>query len=143
MPPDLGAVARSLAERFERREQHDIEQTRRVLEYAELNGCLTNHLLAYFGEQRADCGHCARCLGAPGKPLPPPTHRLPDQSDAQVLDALRRERHAALQAPRQMARFLCGLSSPATTRAKLRAHAAFGRLESVPFHAVLKFVENP
>lgn len=143
MPPDLGAVARSLAERFERREQHDVEQTRRVLEYAELNGCLTRHLLTYFGEQRADCGHCVRCLGAPGKPLPPPTHRLPDESDAKVLDALRRERHAALQTPRQMARFLCGLSSPATTRAKLRAHAAFGRLESTPFHTVLKFVENP
>jgi ATP-dependent DNA helicase RecQ len=36
-----------------------------------------------------------------------------------------------------MARFLAGLNSPATTRAKLKSHAAFGALADVPFATVL------
>jgi ATP-dependent DNA helicase RecQ len=142
VPSDLGPLERSLARRFERREQHDVERIRRVLAYAEEPGCLTRHLLAYFGESHDDCGHCARCLGAAPKPLPPPSYRLPDESDREALAALRRERHPALAAPRQMARFLCGLSSPAATRAKLHKHAAFGRLGSTPFHEVLRLVEQ-
>ena len=86
------------------------------------------------------CGHCARCLGAPPKRLPPPTRRPPGESDKAILTALRAEGHAALASPRQLARFLCGLRSPATTGAKLARHRAFGRLESTPFQEVLKFV---
>jgi ATP-dependent DNA helicase RecQ len=41
-----------------------------------------------------------------------------------------------------MTRYLCGLSSPATSKAKLTKQAAFGRLASVPFGEVLKFVEQ-
>jgi ATP-dependent DNA helicase RecQ len=40
-----------------------------------------------------------------------------------------------------MARFLCGLASPATTRAKLTRDARFGRLGDVPFREVLQLVE--
>jgi ATP-dependent DNA helicase RecQ len=47
------------------------------------------------------------------------------------------ERNAALASPRQVARFLCGLASPATTRAKLRAHPMYGLLGATPFHDVL------
>ena len=52
------------------------------------------------------------------------------------------EEHAALASPRQLARFLCGIASPATTRARLRRHAMFGRFDSVPFYEVLEFVEG-
>ena len=55
---------------------------------------------------------------------------------------LRAEKLAALTAPRQVARFLCGIASPATTRAKLRRHPMFGTLETVPFREVLAFVEK-
>ena len=113
-----------------------------LLTYAEEKGCLTRHLLSYFGEAHDDCGHCARCLGASVKPLPPPAHRLPDESDRETVEVIRREGHKALASPRQIARFLCGIKSPATTRAKLGTHAGFGRLESTPFHEVLKFVEQ-
>jgi ATP-dependent DNA helicase RecQ len=141
MPADVGQVIQSLVTRFERREQLDIERLHRVLTYAEEEGCLTQHLLAYFGEERGDCGHCARCLGAPAKPLPAPGYRLPNESDRAALDAIRREGHAALASPRQLTRFLCGIKSPATTKAKLSGHAAFGRLEATPFQEVLKFVD--
>jgi ATP-dependent DNA helicase RecQ len=55
---------------------------------------------------------------------------------------LRAEGHRALAAPRQMARFLCGLASPASTRAKLRKHRLFGVWEAAPFHEVLALVDG-
>jgi ATP-dependent DNA helicase RecQ len=43
----------------------------------------------------------------------------------------------ALGAPRQVARFLCGLSSPAISAAKLTRHPLYGALAEVPFAQVL------
>jgi ATP-dependent DNA helicase RecQ len=48
----------------------------------------------------------------------------------------------ALGHPRQAARFLCGLSSPALSRAKLGHHKLFGALEDRPFAEVLHFCEK-
>ena len=45
--------------------------------------------------------------------------------------SLRAEGHQALRSPRQVARFLCGLASPATTKAKLTKHHSFGRLAAL------------
>jgi ATP-dependent DNA helicase RecQ len=47
------------------------------------------------------------------------------------------EKHVALRQPRQLARFLCGLSSPAATRARLSRHDHYGALEMIPFQVVL------
>ena len=139
-PTDIGHLVQSLIERFQRREQLDIERIQRVLSYAEEEGCLTRHLLSYFGEDHDDCGHCARCLGSPAKALPDPEYRLPNESDRAALAALRRENRSALAAPRQLTRFLCGIKSPAATRAKLATHTSFGRMESTPFQKVLRLV---
>jgi ATP-dependent DNA helicase RecQ len=51
------------------------------------------------------------------------------------------EKHAALKTPRQLARFLCGMASPAATRARLTRHAAFGLLVELPFAEVLIIAE--
>jgi ATP-dependent DNA helicase RecQ len=55
---------------------------------------------------------------------------------------LRSEDHAALAGPRQLARFLCGLSSPATSRARLTQDPRFGALADVPFQDVLDLVQR-
>ena len=59
-----------------------------------------------------------------------------------IIDQVHRENQSALRQPRQLARFLCGLSSPATTRARLQRHEHFGLLEEVPFLDVLTHVES-
>ncbi|HUT09778.1 MAG TPA: RecQ family ATP-dependent DNA helicase [Thermoguttaceae bacterium] len=141
IPDDLTPLCEDLGERFRRREEQDVARVRGMLEFAEHDGCLTQHLLAYFGENRDACGHCGRCDGEPAKPLPPARYTPPGASDLDALRRLKAEGHAALAAPRQLVRFLCGLGSPATTRARLRAHPMFGRFASVPFHEVLAFVE--
>ena len=139
---DRGMLCKTLSARFAQREEHDIARVRRMLQWAEHDGCLTKYLLDYFGETRGDCGHCARCEGVPARPLPPARYASPGEAEADPLRHLRAERHDALAAPRQLARFLCGIASPATTRAKLRAHGMFGRFQSVPFQEVLAFVER-
>jgi len=138
--PDRGALASALGERFLRREAQDIARLGRMLDWAQHKGCLTRQLLSYFGEERADCGHCDRCEGVAARPVPMTPHRTLGDSEAQAIRELRAEVHMALATPRQMARFLCGLSSPKTSRAKLRRHRLFGTLESVPFQEVLSFV---
>jgi len=141
-PGNLAGLCEGLGVRFEQREAHDIARIRRVLAYAEAKECWTRHLLAYFGEDRAACGHCGHCEGQPPRRLPP-AMRVPlaarEQTEVRRLLA---EKHEALGSPRQVARFLCGLASPATTRAKLRRHSLFGVFGSSPFHDVLGLAER-
>ncbi|MFO0951115.1 MAG: helicase-related protein [Isosphaeraceae bacterium] len=72
----------------------------------------------HFGEQLgAPCGHCARCLGEPVAPLPPAPERRLGPGEEKLVRSLLEESHPSLAGPRQVARFLTGLTSPATSRA--------------------------
>ena len=141
-PGDPAALCDRLSLRFDNREKHEITRLNHVLEYAEQEGCWTRHLLAYFGEQHGECGHCGRCEGESPRPVAPARQASPSKEQELQLDHLLAERHKALAAPRQVARFLCGLSSPATTRAKLRSHRLFGAFGSMLFHDVMALVES-
>jgi ATP-dependent DNA helicase RecQ len=127
-------------DRFQQREAQEVARVSRVLALVEEDGCQVNALVGYFGEQRAQpCGHCSYCLSGqravlPPRPAQPP---LPAGLDTAELAALRAQYPHALAHPRQLARFLCGLSSPALAKAKLTRHPLFSRLESRRFHEVL------
>jgi ATP-dependent DNA helicase RecQ len=69
----------------------------------------------------------------PASAVPPIS---PEQAAA--VRSLVAEGRPSLRTPRQLARFLCGLTSPATTRERLGRHAAFGVLARVPFAEVLE-----
>jgi ATP-dependent DNA helicase RecQ len=137
LPERLPELCTELSRRFQEREQRDIVRTRRVLAYAEADGCLTAHLLDYFGEKRGPCGHCGHCQGQPRLPLPACKPAVPAAGWQRQLAELLSTRPPALAVPRQVARFLCGLSSPAATRAKLRTHPLFGLVAEMPFHDVV------
>ncbi len=132
-----------MAERFEERERRDTQRCRQVMEFASLDGCRTRYLGEYFGEPEADpCGHCGWCLGERGGALPAATDRVLGAQETALLKGLRSKHHEALSTPRQLTRYLCGLSSPAATRAKLTKDLAFGALADVPFQTVLKWVAS-
>ena len=59
-----------------------------------------------------------------------------------MVRSLRALGEAALATPRQVARFLCGLSSPSASRAKLTRHPMFGALGGAPFQKVLALAER-
>ncbi|MEZ4323238.1 MAG: RecQ family ATP-dependent DNA helicase [Myxococcota bacterium] len=142
-PSDVGALVHGLYERFTASEQRDIERLRGVLALASQEGCITGSLLRYFGEDPGGpCGHCDRCAGEPVIALPPvPTHEF-DAEDRAVVGRLVSEGHEALAGPRPIARLLCGLPSPAASRARLVKRAEWGRFDEVPFADVLSFVES-
>ena len=95
-------------------------------------------LVAYFGETRDDpCGHCSYCLTGSAQSIPESAATPEIELDRAVLDDLTAEHPTALGTPRQRARFLCGLPSPATTKAKLSRHALFGSLADQRFADVL------
>jgi ATP-dependent DNA helicase RecQ len=128
-PDSRGALTSRLAERFARREQAETERVARVVELVETDGCQVNALVGYFGERRAEpCGHCSFCLDGVAKRLPATAALAPLETvaDPRAVRALAEAHPEALGAPRQLARFLCGLTSPAATRARLSREALFG-----------------
>jgi ATP-dependent DNA helicase RecQ len=146
-PVTPGEVAARLAELFARREERDLERMAGLLEFASAPGCITRRLLAHFGEELAEenCGHCHFCrtgepasrVTLPRSPLAPFT-----EADEEDIRALIFEENPSLRSPRAVTRYFCGLTSPATTRAKLTRRPAFGRWSAVPFRTVLAQVED-
>jgi ATP-dependent DNA helicase RecQ len=140
---ESGAVAR-LLERFARRERSEIERIQNVLSLVTHDGCQVCALVAYFGEERAEpCGHCSRCLSGRSRQLPEPAPTPPIETivDTAALAEVRSSNPDPLGTPRQTARFLAGIASPATTRAKLTRHASFGALADRHFADILAWCE--
>ncbi|HEX2203039.1 MAG TPA: ATP-dependent DNA helicase RecQ [Longimicrobium sp.] len=142
---DADALVAELLERFERRERQEISRVADTVALATHDGCITNRLLAHFGELReAPCGHCTFCQTGRAAvfPAPRPLPPIEDALDAGAFRALRDAHPDALGEPRQQARFLCGLTSPALTRAKLGRNPLFGALENRRFADVLRWCES-
>ncbi|HEX5724773.1 MAG TPA: ATP-dependent DNA helicase RecQ [Longimicrobiaceae bacterium] len=142
---DAATLVDELERRYLRREQQEVERVGRIVELVEHDGCQTNLLLAYFGEERAEpCGHCTWCETGRATAFPPAAPPPPIDAvlDARELRAVAESAPGALGTPRQRARFLCGLTSPAVTAAKLSRHPRFGALESHRFGDVLAWCER-
>ncbi|HEY7885335.1 MAG TPA: ATP-dependent DNA helicase RecQ [Cellvibrionaceae bacterium] len=119
---------------FSEREARDIERLQSVCEWAMSNRCLQQALVTYFGENlETPCGQCSYCLDQQ-QPLPPRNNLPPAQQP--IIDLIS-ENNPTLNSPRRMARFLCGISSPQLSRAKLTRHRYFGTLIETPFTQVL------
>ncbi|MDP9439009.1 MAG: C-terminal helicase domain-containing protein, partial [Actinomycetota bacterium] len=141
-----GDLVGGLLRRLKVRERGEISRIARVVALVEEEGCQVNALAAYFGEKReAPCGHCTSCRARPGAParkMPRPS-KSPEAAERAFasiraeLSELAREHPEALAEPRQKARFLCGITSPAATRRKLNRHALFGVLREERFARVL------
>jgi len=139
----VGAVAARLFERFESREAAEIARLRQVVALCETPRCLPRQWLGYFGEDSAPCGSCSYCRGEhKGGPLPGARREKATLEEVELIRGAKAERHPALRQPRQLARFLCGLSSPAATRARLQRDDRYGALSELPFLEVLAQAES-
>jgi ATP-dependent DNA helicase RecQ len=135
----------SLLDRFARRERAETARIEDVLALVTHNGCQVCSLVGYFGETRTEpCGHCSHCLTGLGQTLPPPEPKPPIETivGADALTALRDAHSDALGTSRQQARFLAGITSPATTRAKLTRDPLFGSLAERRFSDVLAWRQS-
>jgi len=141
---DIDALTAELVGDFEARERADIDRTAAVLAFTERGDCLTRALVGYFGEDLPHpCGHCGPCEGDPGGPLPRSPATALSAQDTDLIRGLAAEHHAPLAHPRALARFVCGLRSPATSgRNGLQRDRRFGALEGAPFLDVLRVCEG-
>ena len=141
-PGDLRLLAERYAEIFQKRELADLDRLRQVLGISSHRGCLTGYLTKHFGEiLKEPCGHCDRCRGVAAAVIKRPKVRKPGDDEFHAIRNVTLQKHAALGTPRQLARFLCGMSSPAVTRARLSKNDAFGLLADLPFREVLAIAE--
>jgi ATP-dependent DNA helicase RecQ len=134
-----------LLERFARRERAETNRIQSVLGLAGHDGCQVNALVGYFGETRTEaCGHCSHCLTGHARRLPEPEPKPPIETglDVAALAAITDSHPEALGAARQQARFLAGITSPATTRAKLTRDPLFGSLAERRFADILAWCQS-
>ncbi|MEM6277902.1 MAG: ATP-dependent DNA helicase RecQ [Verrucomicrobiota bacterium] len=134
----VATLTEMLVERFEASEAGEIERLNLVVDLCESSQCLQQQLVRYFGDETEPCGCCAVCTGKhTGGPLPESRRVEIDLEMAELIQKSYTEKHPALRQPRQLARFLCGITSPATSRARLQRDERFGALAEVPFEDVL------
>ena len=135
--PDLDrrATIESIVERFDRRERADLARLAQVIEYTATPGCLTAWLAGYFGSPDPQpCGNCDRCRGVPPAAIGRPPAREVTDEDWQHITALANARRPGIGSARQLARFLCGMTSPAT---RFLRDDRFGLLANHSFPEVL------
>jgi len=133
-------LASDLLVRFEYREAQEVLRLGMVVDLVEKEGCQVQRLVGYFGEVLPEpCGHCTFCLTGIAKPMPDSHQKEAIDRSVSIseIQELSAEYPSVLGSDRQVARFLCGLSSPSFTRARISKHALFGSLELHRFGAVL------
>ena len=136
-------LAQSLFEKVEARETGEIQRTRQSLQLSTAAECQAGVLSSHFGQPLDQpCGQCSFCVGEGPFEVPEPVYSELAQSTLDEVQQLIEQKPAALNTPRAVARFLCGIRSPALTRAKLTGNGSFGSCEKVPFDNVMQQVES-
>ncbi|MDF7801945.1 RecQ family ATP-dependent DNA helicase [Pontiellaceae bacterium B1224] len=140
---DRAALCKKLTALFLQHEEMEIARIDAMVAYAGESTCLTNRLLDYFGEPIDPCGHCGICKG--DAPATIPERKIPplDPSILPAITELAAKYSEALGRPRQQARFLLGLNSPAiSAQRSLRGNPLFGSCAQHLFKSVLEQLEQ-
>ncbi len=127
---------------------HDYVTDRQIGELSRLNElfklmcanrCQSAMLSEHFGQKiETKCESCSFCCGEAITKLP--EMRVPRVGDSALtgLRALQKKKPVELSEVLQQARFLCGLSSPKSIRARLSREPLYGCCSAVPFDTVLE-----
>lgn len=136
---DIKVLADCLHQKLIDREASEVARLDDVFDLAKAGGCLAARLSSHFGEvMQQACGRCSSCVGDGPWQIPDITTRGVGTSAKSAVDQLRKRFPDHLSDPRNRARFLCGLTGPAFTRAKLSSNPSFGVCDRVPFQVVYK-----
>ncbi|QDU95568.1 RecQ family ATP-dependent DNA helicase [Lignipirellula cremea] len=142
-PDSLADLIEDLHHRMTDFEDREIERLQQVVEFIEAEDCRTNRLCEHFGEERREgCGHCSVCLDQAPVRLPDRDAGSIPESLAGRLGALPPDSKRILKEPVTLSRFLCGVTSPAFTKAKLSSNELFGVLSSTPYPRIREFAEQ-
>jgi ATP-dependent DNA helicase RecQ len=140
---DRPELCKQLVTLFLQHEELEIARVDAMVAYAGENTCLTNRLLEYFGEPIDPCGHCGICKGDVPATLPERKAPPADPAVLTKITELANQYPKALGQPRQQARFLLGLNSPAITAQRtLRGDPLFSSCAHIPFKSLFEQLES-
>lgn len=137
------SLATELFERTSGREIAEIDRINQVFELAKATECQAAIISSHFGQPLDQgCGVCTFCSGEEALDLNSSQDGSVSEVQRTEICNLRRINPDVLNSPRVMARFLCGLSSPILTRARLSRHEKFGSMSDVPFGVLMDALES-
>lgn len=141
-PSSVDMLAKALSEDAKNREKREVQRLQEVVEWITLGQCQTSALCARFDQALdKDCGHCGYCENKIAvKMNEPKDDTVPDAVITAGL-SLQKEHPAVLTSITDVAKVLCGLSSPALSKARLGKHDLFGSCSTIAFATVLKQLE--
>ena len=137
-------ITRSYIQRINDREKAEVDRTAQVFEFAKANQCQAGILSAHFGQPlEKNCGQCSFCLGMGSLEINEPVFAKLDSTTIEIVRKKVKEHPGALNTSRAIARYLCGITSPALTKAKLsRDKPTFGSCSHVPFGEIRSQIEQ-
>lgn len=138
-PESIPELAEGLRAAFQEHTERDLERVDAVFRTATTRSCITSALLKHFGEKlEKPCGTCSSCVGQKRlRKLPRSETEAVSLDELEKIQALVATRHAVLSSPQRLARFLCGINSPAMNRWRLYFKDDWGLLRRLPYEEVL------
>ena len=137
---DAKTLADELHARLTTRETSEVDRLDEFFKLALATSCQPQSLSKHFGESTEPCGECTACQGDGPWTIPKKGFRSIGSSALTILKEVSSEYPDRFVHPRDQARFLCGLTSPGFTRARLSRHPGFGICDRIPFSDVLEQV---
>ena len=141
---EVGELSEQIFRVFQEREAYEIARLQRMLTFFTKSPCFSVALAGYFGQELAvgQCGHCSACRGEQVILPPAGTAKAIAGYDFQALTrsllGLTKERPSNVA----LARFLCGITTPALGLRQVKQLVGFGALERYSFPAVKAWVES-
>ena len=131
-------LAKELSDDALERQEREIQRLQQVVDWISLAQCQTSALCERFDQSlEKDCGHCGYCES--GKAVVMNELKVNPVADTVINAAreLQSTKPEVLATDTDVARVLCGLSSPAISKAGLPKHDLFGCSSEVAFATVL------
>jgi ATP-dependent DNA helicase RecQ len=141
---DVEALSEKIYRIFLEREAHEIARLKRMLEFFSQSACFSFELAGYFGQDLGGgkCGHCSACKGEKVILPQPRTVKALANYDFKALSrdfvGLAKERPSSVA----LARFLCGITTPALSIQQVKKLVGFGTLERYSFPEVKAWVDS-
>ncbi|MBW3698027.1 RecQ family ATP-dependent DNA helicase [Vibrio sp. T187] len=140
---DISVLSARLSELFKTKENNEINRIKQMLDFFESCACLSAKLASYFADDNTpdQCHHCSVCHG---NVAALPSQAVSDIDKEQVNLWMKEFISASSQliTDAALARFLCGIATPLSTKLKASKMAGYGKLEQQAFSEVLAIVNE-
>lgn len=125
------------------RESREIGRLHEVMDWLQLDECQSSALAARFDSPLGrDCGHCSWCESGSRLLLSERSESAIKPDELAAARDLQQRNPDVLPSSIEVTRVLCGVSSPAISKARLQRSEQFGKLVHLPYPSVLAAVSG-